>query len=93
MCPPQKFEDVSLLYDTCQLVEPNTWNGEAHPISIYGSIKLLDIDVKNITTSLFHMMNFIKCQSIDQKYINDVQSLNGFDEATWLLISSIYESS
>jgi len=92
MCPPWKFEDVSLLYDICQLVEPNTWNGKAYPISIYSFIKLLDINAKNITTSLFHMMNFIKCQSIDQKYINDVQSLNGFGEATWLLISSIYES-
>ena len=38
-------------------------------------------------------MNFIKSWSVDQKCINDIPALNGFDEATWLFISSIYESS
>ena len=49
--------------------------------NIHGSIKILNIDAKNMTTSLLCIMNFIKDQSIDQKSINNVQSLNGFSKA------------
>ena len=68
MCPPQEFENVPLPYDICQPVKPNTWNGKALPISIYSSMKILDIDAKNIIILLLYMINFIKCQSVDQKH-------------------------
>ena len=70
MCPPQEFENVPLPYDIYQPVKPNTWNGKALPISIHSSMKILDIDAKNMTILLLHMINFIKCQSVDQKHIN-----------------------
>jgi len=60
MCPPQKFKNIPLLYDTCQPVKHNAWDSEAYSISIHISMKMLGIDAKNMTTSLLHMINFIK---------------------------------
>jgi len=56
MCPPQEFENVPLLYDIYQPVKPNTWNGEALPISVHSSMKVLDIDAKNMTILLLHII-------------------------------------
>ena len=91
--PPQKVINILLLYDIYQLAEHNTWDGDAHFISVYSTIEFLDIDAKNMTISLLQMMNFIKNRNMDQRCINDVPQLNGFGEAAWIFIFSIYESS
>ena len=33
-------------------MEQNAWDGDFHPISIYGSIEYITSDIKNIKTSL-----------------------------------------
>ena len=48
-----QYFEVSINYNINSPTEPNSWNGEAHPISIFGYRKFLGIDSKNIFTSLF----------------------------------------
>jgi len=74
-------------------MEPNTWNSEAYPISIFGFMKFLEIDVKNMYTSLLCMVNYIRSRKVKSGSINDVSQLKGFGEAAWNFISSIYKSS
>jgi len=74
-------------------MEPNTWNSEAYPISIFGFMKFLEINAKNIYISLLYMANYIRSRKVKLGSINDVPQLKGFGEAVWNFISSIYEFS
>jgi len=47
-----------------QLAKPNTWNGEAHLISIFGTMEFLEINAKNMTMSLLRMANYIKNKKV-----------------------------
>jgi len=47
----QHFE-TSLNYDINGLSEPNSWDSKTHPISIFGHMESLEIDSKNMFTSL-----------------------------------------
>ena len=51
-CNSQEFTNVPIPYDINQPVEPNAWDGEAHPISIFGTMEFLEIDSKNMSISL-----------------------------------------
>ena len=84
------YYEVPLAYNINQPTEPNTWDGEAHSISIFRFMKFLEIDTKNMFTSLLYIANYIKVKSGS---INNVPQLKGFGEAAWNFISSIYESS
>jgi len=46
----------------------------------------------NITTLLLHIANFIKNRSTMCDLMNDITQLEGFSQATWEFISSIYEA-
>jgi len=74
-------------------MELNTWNSEAYPISIFGSMEFLEIDAKNMYTSLLCIMNYIRSRKVKSGLINNVLQLKGFGEAAWNFISSIYKSS
>ena len=68
----QDLETTSIPYKDNQPVELNSWNKEAYPISIFGTVKFLDIDSKNILTLLLWMANFISNRKIKnnmKKYI------------------------
>jgi len=41
-----------LNYDINSPSEPNSWDGKAYPISIFGHIEFLEINSKNMFTSL-----------------------------------------
>ena len=84
--------NVLILYNINQLVEPNTWDGEAYLISIFGTIEFLEIDFKNMSTSLLHMTNFIRNRDVESNKVNDVNQLQGFGQIVWEFISSIYQS-
>jgi len=64
-CSSQEFENIPLPYNIYQPVEPNVWDSEAHLISIYSTMEFLDIDAKNMITSLLCIMNFIKSRKVD----------------------------
>lgn len=57
----QHFE-VSINYNINGPTEPNSWNGKAHPISIFRHMKFLEIDSKNMFTSLLQMADFIRAR-------------------------------
>jgi len=87
------YYEVLLAYNINQSMEPNTWDSEAHPISIFGFMEFLEINAKNIYISLLHMATYIRSRKVKSGSINDVPRLKGFGEAVWNFISSIYESS
>jgi len=58
------YYEVSLAYNIDQLMEPNTWDGEAHSISIFRSMEFLEIDIKNMYTSLLYMVNYIRSKKV-----------------------------
>ena len=43
------YYKVSLSYNINQPTEPNSWDGEAYSISIFGSMKFIKTDAKNTT--------------------------------------------
>ena len=92
ICNSQKFVNVLILYNINQLVEPNTWDGEAYLISIFGTIEFLEIDFKNMSTLLLHMTNFIRNRDVESNKVNDVNQLQGFGQVVWEFILSIYQS-
>jgi len=64
--------EVLLSYDINWPTKPNTWNSEAHSISIFGTIEFMAIDTKNIYTSLLYIANFIRFRKVNTGAINRV---------------------
>jgi len=58
--------------------EANSWDGEVHLISIFKTIKFLNIDPKNILTLLLQMANFIKNRNLKGNVKKDLPQLEGF---------------
>ena len=56
-------------------------------------MELLEIDSKNMFTSLLQIANFIKIKKVEYGKTSDVTELQKFGKATYSLISAIYESS
>ena len=73
--PSQDFTNVLILYNINQPVELNAWDGEAHPISIFGTMEFLEINSMNITSLLLYLANFIRNRSIKYNIINDIKVL------------------
>jgi len=55
----QGFKSSSIPYGDYKLVEPNSWDRNALPISLFSSNNFLDINSKTISTSLLQMAGFI----------------------------------
>jgi len=60
MSMQQEFYTVPLPYNINQPVEPNAWDGKAHPISIFGTMEFLEIDLKNMFMSLLIWLTILK---------------------------------
>ena len=84
--------NIQLLYDPNAPTKPKLWNGSFHPISLYGSIKYLASDYKNIKNSLNFMAKDISNKQINPAKSNNLEDFKGIGEAIWNLISSIYQS-
>ena len=89
MSSPQGLESSSIPYGDRQLTEPNSWDGN---IFLFSIIEFLDINSKNISTSLLHMANFICNRKLVENTEKDIPSLSSFGEATGSFISSIYKA-
>ena len=74
------YFEVPINYNINAHTKANTWNGEAHPISIFGHMKFLEIDSKDIFTSLLHMADFIKTRKVQKGKILDIAKLQDFGE-------------
>jgi len=91
MYTSQEFTNVPILYNIHQLVKLNTWNGKAHPIFTFGTIKFLKIDSINMTSLLLCMVNFIRNRGVKCNMVNNVKQLQGFSQIAWEFILSIYK--
>ena len=88
----QEYYKAPLNYNINSLLESNAYNGEAHPISIFGQMEFLEIGAKNMFTSLLRMANFIKSRKIVKYKTLDITKLQGFGEAVWSFILLIYKA-
>ena len=55
-------------------------------------MEFLEINSKNMYTSLLCIANFIRSRKVVNSRVNDIPELSGFDKAAWNFISSIYKS-
>ena len=69
--------NIQLNYDINQALDPESWNGKFHVISLHDSIEHLVSDVKNIKDSLFRIGKYIKGKSIINDNANNVKDLEG----------------
>ena len=78
-------------YNIDQALNPESWDGEFHAVSLYRSMEHLASDVKNIKESLCRMENYIKDKSINSNP-NDVKDLNSMDKAVWEFLFIVYNA-
>ena len=57
--------NVQLQYNINQALDPESWNSNFHAISLYGSMKHLVSDIKNIQVSLDRMQKYILGKTIE----------------------------
>jgi len=55
-------------------------------------MKFLEIDSKNIFTSLLQMTDYIRARKVKKGKILNVTELQEFGKVTWNFISSIYKA-
>ena len=72
---------IMIPYSNSELANPNLWNSNFNPISIFGMIKKSADDVKNIIVSLNHIASFINKRNIKNNRKFDLSYLEGFGQA------------
>jgi len=86
------LEPSAILYQANQSADPTLWNGTFSSISLFGTIKVLEGDAKNIAYSLQRIATFIKQRSLSDRDGLDIPQISDFGFAAWDLISAIYNS-
>jgi len=84
--------NVHLNYDPNIALDPDSWDGNFHAVSLHGSMEHLASDALNIKESLFRMCKYILGKSIKNSGANDVEDFKGMGKAMWEFISTIYDS-
>jgi len=86
------LEPSAILYQANQSVDPMLWDGNFSSIFLFGTVKVLEGDAKNIACSLQRITTFIKQRSLGEKDSLDIPQISNFGFAAWDLISAIYNS-
>jgi len=60
-------------------------------ISLFRTNKFVKIDLSNISTSLYKMVNLIRNKNLNRKNEKNIPAITEFSQATWDFISSIHE--
>ena len=84
--------NIQLNYNINQALEPKSWDGEFHAISLHSSIEYLVSNVKNIKNSLSRMHKYILGKTINNDKANNVKDLEDVGKVAWEFISAIYET-
>ena len=87
-CQAEEFETSSISYTANQLADPNSWDDEAHSISIFSTNDFININTANITTLLHRISIFIRDRCLNSRSKKDIPAI----KAAWNLIASIYKS-
>jgi len=62
-------------------MEPKAWDSEAHPHPLFDTMEFLEIDAKNIYTSLLHIADFIRSREVQVGSVNNIPQLKDLGEA------------
>jgi len=84
--------NIHLNYDPDKALDPESWDGNFHAVSLHGFMEHLVSDALNIKESLTRMQKYIAGKFIDNNKANDVKVLNGMGKAIWKFISAVYNS-
>jgi len=86
------FINILLPYNSNTPTDPEIWGGSFHPISLYGSIKHIVSNAKNIKDSLKFMAKYISNKQVNSAKANKLDDFKGIGEVVWNFISSIYDA-
>ena len=64
-------------------LDPESWDGNFHAISLHGSMEHLASDIKHIKESLRRMQKYILNKLIEGDKANNIKNLEGVGEAAW----------
>jgi len=84
--------NVQLSYDMDQALDPESWDGKFHAVSLHGSMEHLASNIKNIKDSLCRMRRYIKGKSIIDSNANNIKDLDSIGLAIWKFLSAVYDS-
>ena len=71
-------------YSKSKLANPNFWNSNFNPISIFRTIKKSMNNVKNVIVSLNHISFFIDKRDIKNNREIDLSYLEDFSQVAWI---------
>ena len=91
MCILQDFKTFLIPYKNHQLAELNSQDGKVYSLSIFGNNEFLEINSKNILTSLLQIADFIYNRKLKNNIEDDIPALTRFSQAAQSFISSIYK--
>ena len=86
------LQPTAIPYAVNQPVDPQLWDSNFCPISIFGMNECLEDDAKNITCSLLRIAAFIRQRELEDKTAEDIPQILEFGFATWDFLLAIYES-
>ena len=79
--PSESVFNTHLNYDPNQALDPESWDGNFHAVSLHGSMEHLASDALNIKESLIRMKKYISGKSIDSAKASEVKDLRGMGKA------------
>jgi len=90
---PNPYMEPSVIpYQANGPADPNLWDGNFAPISLFGIDKFLKDNAKNIACFLQKMVVFFKQQSLVDRDIYYFPQLQKISYTTWEFISAIYKA-
>jgi len=72
--------NIQLNYNPNQALDPESWNGNFHVVSLHGFIEHLASDTLNIKESLFRICKYILGKSIKGNNAHEVEDFKGMDK-------------
>jgi len=90
--PNPCMEPSVIPYQANGPADPNLWDGNFAPISLFGIDKFLKDNAKNIACFLQKMVVFFKQQSLVDRDIYYFPQLQKISYTTWEFISAIYKA-
>ena len=84
--------NIQLNYDINLVLDQDLWDGKFRAIFLYGSMKHLGSDIKNIKELLFRIEKYILSKGIDGSKANKIKDFKGLGKAAWRFISALYTS-
>ena len=88
--PNNNMFNINLNYDINQALDPEEYNSEFHATLLYGVMKYVMSDIKNIKDSLHRIGKYIRGKVINDNP-NNCKNLEGVGKELWEFLSSIYE--